>query len=94
MRLAAGVTNVLSLGLAILGLTLGRKQRFSIPALKYFWMLFLVFYLFHAAIFPVVRYLVPTLPAMAVLGGIGLQSLYSIINLCRAPSQLKEEQKS
>jgi hypothetical protein len=70
VRLLAGIVNLCLLALAALGWLLGRGQR---PLELHCWLLVGTFWLFHAFVFPLVRYQMPAIPALALLAGIGLE---------------------
>ncbi|MBP7865171.1 MAG: glycosyltransferase family 39 protein [Acidobacteria bacterium] len=78
VRLAAGVANGVLLALALAGLALrARRRGDAFPGVPEaaLWALFTTFWLFHAAVFPLVRYLAPAVPALAILAGLAVSRL-------------------
>jgi hypothetical protein len=69
MRILVGLANASLLLLAGVGWWLCRNPR---PLDFYLWLLVGTFWLFHALLFPMVRYQAPAIPALALLAGIGL----------------------
>lgn len=81
VRLAAGVVNGSLLALALTGLALRLRRRgdtFPVVLEAALWTLFLSFWFFHAAVFPLVRYLAPAVPALAILAGLAVGRLPGI----------------
>jgi len=71
MKRLEAVVNVALVILVLFGAVAGSAKGRNNVLLRYLWLLLVVVYLFHSLVYPLVRYLIPALPALAVLGGIG-----------------------
>jgi 4-amino-4-deoxy-L-arabinose transferase-like glycosyltransferase len=74
MRAAMAAVNLLLAALILLGF--GRRSTGTDAAFeRACWLLLVSFYLFHSLVYPAVRYLLPALPALALLAAPGATSL-------------------